>query len=336
MRAANVQRNTNLKFLLKNVLSKAGFTEDQIAEATNVFSPNLTVTDYFNISGHSHLIKAKGFPSYRALTTCITETKGKRGDAKKKASIPITARYILSLAKQNHSLFSDVIRKKFLFLVREFVKPTQDQGGILGTIRNHCLFTCALFLSCEENPRELSLEELAKIPDDHVNCRYLPIAQLEKTAKFCRTSKSAIDLVQNPEGVPVCFNWNICPSSVTRAPKEEGSQEKKDEFSRGDHDDSNRFIGQAASTSSASNNVEEATFVDQVLANFNANKGIPLDGMDGILKHMKDVHSLGNPIASSAIAKHSLLLVCRFCEGDPQQYRHVLCCCLDHTHDHQK
>ena len=204
----------------KKVLGESGFNEMEIKDATSVFEPDLSVSEYFDISSNSHIIKAKAFPSYQSLTTAISEEKNKK-NPQKKVILPINARYLLSLAKQHHALLDDTIRTKFLSLLKEYLRapdlPDQDQGSILETIRANCMHTATFFVTSDEDEGTglVPLQELAKFSDADVTARHLSLALLEKIVRSCRnSSKSSVDLVEQPDAFPLTHSCFLCPSTV--------------------------------------------------------------------------------------------------------------------------
>ena len=333
---------------MKKVLQESGFSEMEIKDATSVFEPNMSVNEYFNISTNSHIVKSKAFPSYASLTTAISEEKNKK-DPQKKVILPINARYLLSLAKQHHALLDDTIRTKFLSLLKEYMRapdlPNQDQGSILETIRANCMHTCTSFMTSEEdeNTGLLPLQELAKFPDGDVTARHLSVALLEKIVRSCRNSKSSVDLVEQPDAFPLTHNCFLCPSTVFRRsheikPEKEGGEKGKERSSAAgielssDEDEEEEEDNQLGSLPAG-----EPTFVNSVMARYNAMRGTPLDSVDDVKRHFQDVHSVGsNAMGNAAVADHSLLLLCRYCEHDDTQYRNTYSCCLQHLGDHHR
>ena len=338
---------------MKKVLEESGFNEMEIKDATSVFEPNMSVNEYFNISSNSHIVKSKAFPSYASLTTAISEEKNKK-DPQKKVILPINARYLLSLAKQHHALLDDTIRTKFLTLLKEYMRasdlPNQDQGSILETIRANCMHTCTSFMTSEgdENTGLLPLQELAKFPDGDVTARHLSLALLEKIVRSCRNSKSSVDLVEQPDAFPLTHNCFLCPSTVfhrsheIKPEEEEGEDKGKKRRKKADQSISSAGIELSSDEEEEEENQEglpagEPTFVNSVMARYNAMRGTPLDSVDDVKRHFQDVHSVGNnALGNNAVADHSLLLLCRYCENDDTQYRNTYSCCVQHLGDHHR
>ena len=335
-----------MRALLKKVLGESGFNEMEIKDATSVFEPNLSVSEYFSISTNSHIIKSKAFPSYQSLTTAISEEKKKK-DAQKKVILPINARYLLSLAKQHHALLDDTIRAKFLTLLKDYMRapdlPNQDQGSILETIRANCMHTASYFMTSDEdeNTGLLPLQELAKFPDADVNARHLSVALLERIVRSCTNSKSNVDLVEQPDAFPLTHNCFLCPSTVFRRSHEIKPEAGKGEEGRKKPDQPIRPAEIELSSDEDENDQEsppigEPTFINSVMARFNAMRGSPLDSVDDVKRHWKDIHSVGNAaMGNNAVADHSFLLLCRYCENDTQ-YRNTFSCCVQHLNDHHR
>lgn len=113
--------------MLKDWLSDHGLSGDMIESAVNGFSPEQTVSDYYQISSNEHIVKALGFGSYKIFASLLKESKANPEVVKsKKVTVPVSGTYIISLLKSMDSLLLEFPREHFLEALKTYRTPVEE------------------------------------------------------------------------------------------------------------------------------------------------------------------------------------------------------------------
>ena len=188
------QRNANLKASLVKALKEQKIPEAKITQATLLFDPTSTISEYISTSTNIHIIKGKGFSSLLSLQTALEEhrTANPSGRAAKSLILPQNANVILSNVVANDFLLSDVPKEKFFNKLRGFVAaagPHQSAKSgslsVMDKIRSAALYNARLAIAAENNKENItmSLHELSKQTDADCQKRNIP-AQIIGNREF--------------------------------------------------------------------------------------------------------------------------------------------------------
>lgn len=306
----------NLKTLVEDSLTKDGWPPLKIETAVRLFDPNITLGEFFSVTSNCHLVQAKGFPSFKIMQAAFDDSKIKPEWKKaKKALIPLTARYLLSLVKANDSLMLDGTKDDFLAALKTYVKPCSGDkaesvtNDVLRGIRSFGLLNAQFYLASENASNLITLQELSAQSDETCQRFDVPTKELEKCIRTCKTSKAEVDLFRNEQGFQFSLNCNHCVTSI-RNPNDALPKKLLAQYK----DPATLGPGHG--------------FVNKAMALFNANKAVPLDSTAAIRKHYEDSHRKGEPFALLQSGNHNLLLWCKFCSRDPTLHSHAFICCL--------
>ena len=113
--------------MLKDWLSANGFSGERIESAISGFSPEQTVSEYYQISSNEHIIKALAFGSYKIFASLLRESKANPEVVKsRKVTVPVTGTYIISLIKSMDSLLLEFPRDEFLRALKTYKTPVEE------------------------------------------------------------------------------------------------------------------------------------------------------------------------------------------------------------------
>jgi len=227
----------------------------------------------------------------------------------KKALIPISARFLLALLKSNDTLLLETPKENFIRTVREYIKPCPVQTNpVLSGIRSYGLINSSLYLAAEDAPQQMSLQQLSSQDEESCQKMEIPVKDLEKTIKLCKSSKAEIDIFKVDSPITVVHSCFHC-SSIIQDPRSHLSSDLYQQYQN------------------PSQNGPGAGFTNPTMALFNAEKGCPLDSTNSIARHIETVHRKGEPHALIKMGIHNKILLCRFCVADEKLRMHALVCC---------
>ena len=306
---------TNLKNLVEQSLTKDGWSPAKIESAVKFFDPGMTLGEFYSITSNMHLVQSRGFPSFKLMQASYDYAKVNIDQKKaKKARVPLSARYLLSLVKSNDSLMLNGTKETFVTALKAYMLPwTGDKAenntnDVLRGIRSFGLLNAKFYMASEESPQLTSLQQLSTQSDDDCQHMDIPTKELERCIRVCKTNKAEVDLFRNSDFFQLTFNCNHCPTSISN-PNDSLSTDLLRQYK--DAEASGPGHG----------------FLNKSFALFNANKAMPMDNLAAITKHMEEAHRKGEPFALSQTASHSMLLPCRFCTSDPSLRMHAFICC---------
>ena len=227
--------SSNLLEILESTLKEEGWGEAKIKETLTEFEENQSVAQFLSNFEHLPLIKSCGFPSLQIFKHFVRDTTG-TANAKKRAELELTPRFLLSNLKAIDGLQTDGPRRFFYGTLAKYVsavetphpsnpsaarKAGNDRAmmATLATIQGNCILVGTSALKSWENPITCPLEEYSARP--HFAKRWFSQKQLGKVSKALNAPKilsAASDVpewVSKPEddSFPICFNCYKCPTS---------------------------------------------------------------------------------------------------------------------------
>ena len=341
--------------MIEQSLREHNIPEHKISDAVRPFDQSLSVGEYFNSTTNAHVVQAKGFSSFKSLQACYDDAKNSAETKKtKKVELVLNARFILSTVKAYDLLLLDGTRAAFIKALRDFIAPVPASFGskeasypVLSAIRENCRYSANLYLTSVESPVTSSLENLSRMEDKSCQKRDIPLLQLDKVLKICKTSKSEINLLLTENAPHICFSCFHCPSSVVMdvsKPKKARnpaasvsvSGDNGDDGDDDDDDDDDGGDDGDDDDDDDGDSFQPTHHVNDLFKYFNVNKALPLESYADIKRHVDTVHRKGEPFAITKAGEHSHLFLCRFCTVDSSLTPYSFICCQSHFFDHHR
>ena len=302
--------NLNLRHAMSVSLKESGLGDEAVASIVSIFPDDVSVNNYLHQLEKSHIIRGYAFPNFESLKifTLLPNESGKR-----KRSLQLSPRYLISLLQVNPDLLDDSQLTSAKIMMKKYLKATYaGSDSRLTKIRDNVTKNIRSFLKNDsDNDKCESL-------DDFIERKDYPVRVINESAVNAvlkqATQAKPEDHNASPFANQTSLNCMLCPSAT-----------KTNESGKTDQTKSGY------------------TFDPPVYAHVCVERIFPRDTITEIKQHFIKEH---NDSESPRVKQgHGFIAPCLLClkklekTQSPDESREILAdlyvCCLQDCRDHQ-